>query len=74
MQIPGHIDPVPVPRAATPRDDGRTDLIGLPKAEIRAASPVPLQDRLAELQAFQGWMDQAHSVRNNPFVTRAQVL
>lgn len=44
------------------------------KAEIRAASPVPLQDRLAELQAFQGWMDQAHSVRNNPFVTRAQVL
>jgi hypothetical protein len=44
------------------------------KADIRAASPVPLQDRLAELQAFQGWMDQAHTVRNNPFVTRAQVL
>jgi hypothetical protein len=44
------------------------------KAEIRAASPVPLQDRLMELQAFQGWMDQAHSVHNNPFVTRAQVL
>lgn len=44
------------------------------KAEIRAASPVPLSDRLAELQAFQGWMDQAHAVRNNPFVTRAQVL
>ena len=44
------------------------------KAELRAASPVPLQDRLAELQAFQGWMDQAHTVRNHPFVTRAQVL
>lgn len=44
------------------------------KAEIRTASPVPLQDRLAELQAFQRWMDQAHTVRNNPFVTRAQVL
>jgi hypothetical protein len=44
------------------------------KAEIRAASPVPLEDRLAELQAFQGWMDQAHTIRNNPFVTRAQVL
>lgn len=44
------------------------------KAEIRSASPVPLEDRLAELQAFQGWMDQAHTVRNNPFVTRAQVL
>ena len=36
MQIPGHIDPVPVPRAVTPRDDGKTDLIGLSKAEIRA--------------------------------------
>ena len=44
------------------------------KAEIRAASPVPLRDRLAELQAFQGWMDQASVIRNNPFVTRAQVL
>jgi len=44
------------------------------KAEIRAASPVPLEDRLAELQAFQGWMEQASAVRNNPFVTRAQVL
>lgn len=44
------------------------------KAEIRNASPVPLQDRLTELHAFQGWMDQAHSIRNNPFVTRAQVL
>ncbi len=44
------------------------------KVEIRAASPVPLSDRLVELQAFQGWMDQAHTIRNNPFVTRAQVL
>jgi hypothetical protein len=44
------------------------------KAEMRAASPVPLEERLAELQAFQGWMDQAHKVRKNPFVTRAQVL
>ena len=42
------------------------------KAELRAASPVPLQDRLAELQAFQGWMDQAHTVRNNPFVLENQ--
>jgi hypothetical protein len=44
------------------------------KAEIEAASPVPLVDRLDELQAFQGWMDQAHTISNNPFVTRAQVL
>jgi len=44
------------------------------KQKIRAASPVPLEDRLAELQAFQGWMDQASQITNNPFVTRAQVL
>src|SRR3546814_6365433 len=35
MQIPGHIDPVPVPRAVTPRADGRIDLLGLNKAQIR---------------------------------------
>jgi len=34
MQIPGHIDPVPVPRDVTPREDGRIDLLGLPKARI----------------------------------------
>jgi hypothetical protein len=44
------------------------------KSEIRSKSPVPLEDRLSELQAFQGWMDQARTVQNNPFVTRAQVL
>jgi len=44
------------------------------KSEIRRKSPVPLEDRLSELQAFQGWMDQARKVQNNPFVTRAQVL
>ncbi len=35
MQIPGHIDPVPVPRNVTPRADGRVDLMGLAKAQIR---------------------------------------
>ncbi|HEY5379837.1 MAG TPA: hypothetical protein VIJ78_09910 [Pseudolabrys sp.] len=44
------------------------------KAEIKSASPVPLGDRLNELKAFQGWMDQARQIRSNPFVTRAQVL
>jgi hypothetical protein len=44
------------------------------KSEIKAASPIPLGDRLAELQAFQGWMDRARAVRNDPFITRAQVL
>ena len=36
MPIPGLIDPVPTPRAVTPRADGRIDLVGLPRAEITA--------------------------------------
>ena len=56
MQIPGHIDPVPVPRAAAPRDDGRTDLIGLPKAEIRAAlETAGMEPKQAKLRAKQLW-------------------
>jgi 23S rRNA (adenine2503-C2)-methyltransferase len=56
MQIPGHIDPVPVPRAATSRDDGRTDLIGLPKAEIRAAlETAGMEPKQAKLRAKQLW-------------------
>ena len=43
------------------------------KTELRTASPVPIADRLAELHAFQAWMDVAHTVRN-PAVTRAQVI
>ncbi|MES2700576.1 MAG: 23S rRNA (adenine(2503)-C(2))-methyltransferase RlmN, partial [Pseudomonadota bacterium] len=34
MPIAGQIDPVPVARDITPREDGRVDLIGLPKARI----------------------------------------
>jgi 23S rRNA (adenine2503-C2)-methyltransferase len=34
MQIPGHIDPLPVARDITPREDGRVDLIGLPRPRI----------------------------------------
>ena len=34
MPIPGAFDPVPVPRDITPREDGRVDLIGLPRARI----------------------------------------
>ncbi|RVT41696.1 23S rRNA (adenine(2503)-C(2))-methyltransferase RlmN [Sphingobium algorifonticola] len=37
MQIPGHIDPVPVPRTVTPRADGRVDLLGLNKMQIQGA-------------------------------------
>lgn len=44
------------------------------KLAIKGSSPVPLGDRLSELQAFQGWMDLANRAKNNPYVTRAQVL
>ena len=44
------------------------------KLAIKSFSPVPLADRLSELEAFQGWMDLARGVETNPFVTRAQVL
>lgn len=44
------------------------------KAEIRSSSPVPLSERLQELQAFQGWMDLARNHASSPFVVRAQVI
>ncbi len=37
MQIPGLIDPVPVPRAPLPRADGRTAIVGLTRPELVAA-------------------------------------
>jgi 23S rRNA (adenine2503-C2)-methyltransferase len=37
MPIPGPVDPVPVPRAAAPRADGKVGLIGLPREQIRAS-------------------------------------
>ncbi len=36
MAIPGHINPVPVPRPITPRADGRSDLMGLMREDIAA--------------------------------------
>ncbi len=36
IPLPGQIDPVPVARDITPREDGRVDLIGLPKKRIAA--------------------------------------
>lgn len=45
------------------------------KLEIAATSPVALRDRLQELQAFQGWMEEvANSRGRSPFVVRAQVI
>ncbi len=56
MPIPGHIDPVPVPRAALARADGRVDLIGLPKTEIRAAlEAAGMEPKQAKLRAKQLW-------------------
>src|SRR3569832_378830 len=56
MPIPGHIDPVPVARAAPARADGRIDLIGLSKEELRetllAAGMEPKQ---AKLRGKQIW-------------------
>ncbi len=56
MQIPGHIDPVPLTRAPTLREDGRVDLVGLSKplikAELLAAG---LDEKQAKLRAKQIW-------------------
>lgn len=56
MAIPGHIDPVPVPRSFTPRRDGRIDLIGLSRADLRAAlETAQLEPKQAKLRAKQLW-------------------
>src|SRR3982751_3461715 len=56
MPIPGPIDPVPVPRAATARADGRVELVGLSKDQIRAAlKGGGLESRQAKLRAKQIW-------------------
>jgi hypothetical protein len=45
------------------------------QAQVRAASPVPLADRLDELKAFRAWMDFASRAgRGDPAVARAQVV
>jgi 23S rRNA (adenine2503-C2)-methyltransferase len=54
MPIPGHIDPVPVPREVTPRADGRVDLIGLSRAQIAALFlEAGLDAKAAKLRAKQ---------------------
>jgi 23S rRNA (adenine2503-C2)-methyltransferase len=54
MPIPGHVDPVPVPRAITPREDGRVDLIGLSRPQIKAElSAAGLDDKQAKLRSKQ---------------------
>jgi 23S rRNA (adenine2503-C2)-methyltransferase len=61
MPIPGLVDPVPVPRAASRREDGRMDLVGLSKAQIAAALvEAGLEPKQAKLRAKQIW----HQVYN----------
>jgi len=56
MPIPGPVDPVPVPRAVQTRADGKVELIGLPREEIRAAlEAAGLEPRQAKLRAKQIW-------------------
>jgi len=57
MSIPGHIDPVPVPRPEPAADPGaRINLVGLSKAGIRAAlAAAGLDERQAKLRAKQLW-------------------
>jgi len=54
MTIPGQVDPVPVARDITPREDGRIDLIGLPRPRIRELfEEAGLDTRQAKLRAKQ---------------------
>ena len=56
MPIPGAVDPVPVSRAAKPRADGKLDLVGLTKDQIRSALEAGgLEPRQAKLRAKQIW-------------------
>ncbi len=54
MPIPGHVDPVTVTRAITPREDGRTDLIGLTRQQIAELfAEAGLDAKQAKLRAKQ---------------------
>lgn len=56
MPIPGPIDPVPVPRATTARADGRVELVGLSKHQIRRElEAAGLEPKQAKLRAKQVW-------------------
>jgi 23S rRNA (adenine2503-C2)-methyltransferase len=59
MQIPGHIDPVPLPAKVTPREDGKVDLIGLSVTQVRdvliTAGLDEKQGKLRSKQLFH-WM------------------
>jgi len=61
MPIPGLIDPVTVPRPELSGGDARVDLVGLSKAEIRAAlEAAGLDERQAKLRTKQLWHQIYH--------------
>ena len=61
MPIPGHIDPVPVPRPERAYGESRINLIGLSKADIRAALvDAGLDEKQARLRAKQLWHQIYH--------------
>jgi 23S rRNA (adenine2503-C2)-methyltransferase len=56
MPIPGHVDPVPVPRAAFLREDGKVDLVGLTREQIRGElETAGMEPKQAKLRAKQLW-------------------
>ncbi|WP_246604821.1 23S rRNA (adenine(2503)-C(2))-methyltransferase RlmN [Aquisediminimonas sediminicola] len=56
MARPGHIDPVPVPRVVTPRADGKIDLLGRSKDELKQILlDAGLDIKQAKLRAKQLW-------------------
>src|SRR5688572_2796932 len=56
MPIPGHIDPVPVPRPAFAAADARVDLVGLSREAIRdSLAQAGLEPKQAKLRAKQIW-------------------
>lgn len=61
MNRPGAVDPVAVPRDLPPREDGRIDLLGLKRGEIRAAlEAAGLAPKQAKLRAKQVWHQIYH--------------
>lgn len=56
MPIAGHVDPVPVPRAPSVRADGRAELVGLSKEQLRQALlDGGMELKQAKLRAKQIW-------------------
>ncbi len=61
MPIPGHIDPVPVPRPSPAGVDARVELIGLSRPEIKdRLIEAGLEEKPAKLRAKQLWHQIYH--------------